>query len=162
MALMVQHIIRFQDQPLFQPVTLLGESLNRDSLDFTLVKMSVHHRIVSGYYYAGWNRSALPANETATIHHPLGDVKKISFDFDSPQPDIMYQINYPEYVLYSHWRILRWDLATTEPGSSGCPLFDQNKRLVGLLTGGEANCVSSVNDYFTKFDYSWNYYHQVL
>jgi hypothetical protein len=29
-----------------------------------------------------------------------------------------------------------------------------------LLTGGLATCVSSVNDYFTKFNYSWNYYHK--
>jgi hypothetical protein len=138
----------------------LGESLNRDSLDFTLVKMSVSPPDSFRVYYAGWNRSALPAENTTTIHHPLGDVKKISFDFDAPQTGYHVPKYYPEYVLYSHWRILRWDLATTEAGSSGCPLFDQNKRFVGLLTGGEANCVSSVNDYFTKFNYSWNYYHK--
>ena len=47
-------------------------------------------------------------------------------------------------------------------GSSGAPLFDQDQRIVGLLTGGEANCASSVNDYYTKFDYSWDYYDSKL
>jgi len=138
----------------------LGESLNRDSLDFSLVKMSKIPPDSFKVFYAGWNRSALPAETTTTIHHPLGDVKKISFDFDPPQTGYHVPKYYPEYVVYSHWRIIRWDLATTEAGSSGCPLFDQDKRLVGLLTGGLATCVSSINDYFTKFDYSWNYYDQ--
>jgi hypothetical protein len=136
----------------------LGESMNRDSLDFTLVKLSIAPPDSFMPYFAGWNRSDLPAEHTTTVHHPMGDVKKISFDYDPPQTGYHTIKYYPEYVLYSHWRILRWDIATTEAGSSGCPLFDQNKRVVGLLTGGEANCVSSVNDYFTKFDYSWDYY----
>lgn len=132
--------------------------MNRDSLDFTLVKLSVSPPDNFMPYYAGWNRSESPAEQTTAIHHPQGDVKKISRDFDPPQTGYHVPNYYHEYVLYSHWRILRWDLATTEAGSSGCPLFDENKRVVGLLTGGEANCVSSINDYFTKFDYSWDYY----
>lgn len=136
----------------------LGESLNRDSLDFSLVRLNVQPPESFRVYYAGWNRTALPANETVTVHHPLGDVKKISFDYDPPETSYHVPKYYPEYVLYSHWRIMLWDIATTEAGSSGCPLFNQNKQIVGLLTGGEATCESSVNDYFTKFNYSWNYY----
>jgi hypothetical protein len=138
----------------------LGDAMNRDSLDFTLVRLSLTPPDSFLPYWAGWNRSDLPAEQTATIHHPMGDVKKISFDWDPPQTGYHRPKYYPEYVLYSHWRILRWDVATTEAGSSGCPLFDQDKRIVGLLTGGDANCVSSINDYFTKFDYSWDYYNK--
>jgi hypothetical protein len=29
---------------------------------------------------------------------------------------------------------------------------------VGTLTGGAADCANPVNDYFTKFDYAWDYY----
>jgi lysyl endopeptidase len=136
----------------------LGESLNRDSLDFSLVRLNVQPPDSFRVYYAGWNRTALSATKTVAIHHPLGDVKKISFDYDPPDTSYHVAKYYPEYVLYSHWRILQWDLATTEAGSSGCPLFDQDKRVVGSLTGGVATCASSVNDYFTKFNYSWNYY----
>jgi lysyl endopeptidase len=138
----------------------LGESLNRDSLDFTLVKLNVSLLESFMVYYAGWNRSLMPADETVTIHHPLGDVKKISVDFDPPQTSYHYIPYYPEYVMYSHWRILEWNLGTTENGSSGSPLFDQNMRLIGLLTGGLADCEAPVNDYFTKFNYCWNYYSQ--
>ena len=29
---------------------------------------------------------------------------------------------------------------------------------MGTLTTGDADCVNSVNDYYTKFDYAWDYY----
>jgi hypothetical protein len=54
------------------------------------------------------------------------------------------------YASFGFWRILRWDLATTEAGSSGGGLFDQNGRLRGSLTGGAASCVNPENDYYAK------------
>ena len=129
-----------------------------DSLDFALLELSVTPPDSFKVYYAGWNRSPTPAQNTTTIHHPRGDVKKVSRDDDPPETSY-HQDNYlPELVKFSHWRILEWDLATTEWGSSGCPLFDQNLHVVGSLTGGAANCVNRVNDYYTKFDYAWDYY----
>ena len=53
-------------------------------------------------------------------------------------------------------KILQWNEGTTEGGSSGCPLFDQNKRVVGILTGGEAVCGRSINDYFAKLSVIYN------
>jgi len=129
-----------------------------DSLDFALLELSVTPPDSFMVYYAGWNRNTSPAQHTTTLHHPRGDVKKISIDDDPPETSYHEEDYLPELVKYSHWRILEWDLATTEGGSSGCPLFDQDQRVVGTLTGGSANCVNPVNDYFTKFDYAWDYY----
>ncbi|HEY3369258.1 MAG TPA: T9SS type A sorting domain-containing protein, partial [Prolixibacteraceae bacterium] len=39
----------------------------------------------------------------------------------------------------------------------GGPLFDQNKQLIGTLTGGSATCALPTNDYFEKFALSWAY-----
>ncbi|KPK86591.1 MAG: hypothetical protein AMS27_04690 [Bacteroides sp. SM23_62_1] len=136
----------------------LGDNLNRDSLDFSLVKLTVTPPDSFSVFLAGWNRDTTAASQTASIHHPHGDVKKISFDYDKPVTSYHTPNYYPDYVDFSHWRIIQWDLATTEMGSSGAPLFDQNKRVVGILTGGEARCVSSVDDYYTKIDYAWDYY----
>jgi lysyl endopeptidase len=129
-----------------------------DSLDFALLELSVTPPDSFMVYYAGWNRDKSPVQNTTTIHHPRGDVKKISIDDDPPETSYHQEDYLPELVKYSHWRILEWDLATTEWGSSGCPLFDQDQRVVGNLTGGAANCVNTVNDYYTKFDYAWDYY----
>ncbi len=129
-----------------------------DSLDFSLLELSVAPPGEYKPYYAGWNRGAAPPDHTVCIHHPRGDVKKISLDNDPP--DVSYHTDnyYPEYVLYSHWRILRWDRGTTEGGSSGAPLFDPMQRVVGDLTGGEAFCGNSMDDYFTRIDHCWDYF----
>ena len=84
----------------------------------------------------------------------MGDVKKISIDNDSP-----IIADYGNgYDTESHWKIGEWNVGTTEGGSSGSPLFDENHRLIGDLTGGEAACGNSVNDYYTRFDLSWDTY----
>ena len=40
----------------------------------------------------------------------------------------------------THTAQIDWDDGTTEPGSSGSPLFDQNHRVIGQLHGGYAAC----------------------
>ncbi len=98
-------------------------------------------------YYSGWDKSGtFPTNQTA-IHHPSGDVKKISFDTNGATQ--------ATYGSASCWRISTWEDGTTEPGSSGSGLWDQNKRLIGQLYGGQATCSNNVNDYYGRFDVSF-------
>lgn len=121
-------------------------------LDFCLVEMSEYPPKAYYPYYLGWNNSVTPAQKTTSIHHPQGDVKKISFDYDSPVIDD-YTGGYADF---SHWKIEEWDVGTTEGGSSGSPLLDENHRIIGDLTGGEAYCGNSINDYYTRFDLAWD------
>ncbi|KAF9326515.1 hypothetical protein BGZ91_001895 [Linnemannia elongata] len=72
------------------------------------------------------------------IHHPSGDSKKISFFYNGTLPPVCWsECMYNEKF---HWQIPRWDQGTTEPGSSGSPLFNADKRIVGQLHGGSASC----------------------
>ncbi|KAF9120888.1 hypothetical protein BGW39_011003 [Mortierella sp. 14UC] len=77
------------------------------------------------------------------IHHPSGDSKKISFFYNGSLPKACWsecqQQQRGEEKMF-HWQIPRWDQGTTEPGSSGSPLFDADKRIVGQLHGGSASC----------------------
>ncbi|KAG0274716.1 hypothetical protein BGZ95_009519 [Linnemannia exigua] len=72
------------------------------------------------------------------IHHPSGDSKKISFFYNGSLPRACWSECQAGEML--HWQIPRWDRGTTEPGSSGSPLFDADKRIVGQLHGGSASC----------------------
>jgi hypothetical protein len=54
-------------------------------------------------------------------------------------------------------KIDRWDAGVTEAGSSGGPLFNTQKQVIGTLTGGVATCRDPVKDYFERFDLAWNY-----
>lgn len=125
-------------------------------LDFCLVKLSVKPQQAYSPYYAGWDLSTTLATNTTCIHHPSGDIKKISKDNNSPSV-----ANYGSgYDYNSHWLISSWEVGTTEGGSSGSALFNQHKRIIGDLTGGQANCANSVNDYYNRFDLAWNKYTQ--
>jgi len=87
-------------------------------------------------YYNGWSAvDQVNRNFSVGIHHPAGDVKKISFSY-FPTQSSQWSGGQPN----THWRVPQWTNGTTEPGSSGSPLFDSNKRVVGQLHGGSASC----------------------
>ncbi|MFH2096593.1 MAG: trypsin-like peptidase domain-containing protein, partial [Bacteroidota bacterium] len=130
-------------------------SSDPQNLDFCLVEMSSNPPANYSAYFAGWNRGSSAASNATGIHHPSGDVKKISKDYDSP---VTGNYNSGTFGDNAHWQILEWDLGTTEGGSSGSPLFDQDHRVIGDLTGGQAACGNSVNDYYAKLSLSWDYY----
>lgn len=124
-----------------------------DSLDFALAELSLVPPPEYRPYYAGWNHgSELPAS-SVSIHHPQGDIKKIAFDNDPP---VIARFGSP-YTKDGFLKILRWDAGVTEAGSSGGPLFNRDKQLIGTLTGGEAVCKNPVNDYYARFALSWDY-----
>jgi len=135
-------------------MTVSGSTLRASSgySDFALVEMSEQAPASYQVYYAGWSRIDTPSQSSVGIHHPSGDIKKISFD---NQP--VTSTNYGSASGVSHWRIGSWDVGTTEGGSSGSPLFDQNHRIVGQLQGGSASCESLTSDWYGKFSKSWDY-----
>ncbi len=122
-------------------------------VDFTLVELEQFPPLVYKPYFAGWDITATVPSSTFTLHHPEGDVMKITIDDNSP-----ITASYPVsgYATNSFWRILRWELGATEPGSSGGPLFDQNGRVRGTLTGGSATCAEPTNDFYAKINRMFN------
>jgi hypothetical protein len=110
-------------------------------------------------YYAGWNTSATTPQSATGIHHPQGDVKKISVEND---PLVTGTFNDENTGLHcnkdAHWIVRRWDEGTTEQGSSGSAVFDAGHMVTGTLSGGTASCSYPVNDYYSKFSEQWNRY----
>lgn len=121
---------------------------NRAGSDVCLLELSSAPPVSYNVYYAGWNRSTTPATSSVGIHHPAGDLKKISFD-NNP-------LTTSTYSGAQTWRVGNWENGTTEGGSSGSPLFNQNKLIVGQLYGGSASCTSITEDHYGRFDVSWN------
>jgi len=114
------------------------------SIDYRLVRITGSIPTSYNPYFAGWDRSGATPSSTTTVHHPSGGVKKISFDYNSPSKS------------GNDWRISQWDVGVTEPGSSGCPLYDNNGRFIGQLWGGAAYCGYPYNDYFGRLDRAWS------
>ena len=118
--------------------------------DFELRELSSSPPASYNVYYAGWNNQNTPSTKSVGIHHPTGDVKKISVD-----KNILTNSGYYSTGV-THWQVSNWELGTTESGSSGSSLFDANQRIIGQLHGGDASCSNRLQDYYGKFSYSWN------
>lgn len=124
------------------------------SSDFLLMK--INGTIPSAYnvYCAGWTRSTT-SPIGCCIHHPSGDWKKISI----PR-NVQITSNYPNFW-YVSWKTGSSNQGCVEGGSSGSPLFNANKQIIGQLKGGSSNCdyvnnSSQMVDLYGRFDKSWN------
>ncbi|MFM9985031.1 MAG: trypsin-like serine peptidase, partial [Flavobacteriales bacterium] len=105
--------------------------------------------------YAGWDAtdSESAVSSAVCIHHPSGDIKKISFEEDAPYHDVGNGAQV--------WWIDNWELGVTEPGSSGSPLFNQDHRIIGQLFGGASACSGNNGngqfDFYGRFGQSWDH-----
>jgi hypothetical protein len=145
-------------------MTISGTSLMAKNAfsDFCLLKLSSKPPVSYNTFYSGWNRSNVPPTSGFCVHQPDCDVKKISF---SNVPFTPTSYNTPAVPGdSSHWHVIWASIPSTgltpitEPGSSGSPMFDQNKRIVGQLHGGPSSCTATdKSDYYGKFSTSWNY-----
>jgi lysyl endopeptidase len=124
-----------------------------DSLDFILVELSEVPPPSYRPYMAGWDATTTIPKATYTIHHPNGDTKKISHD-EGVCDTLSFQRG---FIRFGHWKVLNWEIGTTEVGSSGSPLFNAQKRIVGTLSGGYASCDNISFDAFARIDKMWNY-----
>lgn len=121
--------------------------------DFVLVELTQQVPPDVNTTYNGWNRGAATTANNFGIHHPRGDVKKISFTNADTQISA-YGGGAGITHLISFWG----SLGVTDPGSSGSPLFDGNRRIVGQLHGGPSFCGATgtgLRDYYGRFFTSW-------
>jgi hypothetical protein len=122
--------------------------------DFTLVELDDDPSPAWGVCFAGWDRGSGDAQSAVGIHHPSTDEKAISFENDPTQTTSLGGFTVPGDG--THVRVIDWDAGTTEPGSSGSPLFNQDYRVVGQLHGGAAACGNDLSDWYGRFSVSWN------
>ncbi len=109
--------------------------------DLVLVELDDMPDPALDLFLAGWDRGdALPTSAVG-IHHPHDHVKSISLT-DGPFTTTGQYLD-PTVDGGGYLRVAGWDQGATEDGSSGSPLFDQNKRVIGHLSGGYASCETS-------------------
>ena len=151
---------------IYNPPSSAGAKLvaNNSHSDFALLELTESVKNVTGYmpYYLGWTRSNIAATNAVGIHHPRGDIKKISVENDAVTSYGKSQnwVDKNGNIISTtqkntHWKVV-FDVGTTEGGSSGSPLMNQNHLVVGQLHGGDFGC-APITKYYGRFDVSWNY-----
>jgi hypothetical protein len=141
--------------PSFQSLTGSVQRASSAGSDFSLVEITgglSNGTIPANYnvYFSGWSNLNVAADSAYGIHHPDGDIKKFSA---APNPTQSTTMSGAQC-----WRVGQWTSGCTEGGSSGSPLYDQNKRIMGQLFGGPSYCgapASSMFDNYGKFSTSW-------
>lgn len=135
-----------------------GANSNVFGSDYLLVEFNGAIPATYNVYYAGWDASGTGSNSGVSIHHPAGDIKKIS-TYSAALTSRRYYTQLPDN---SHWQANWVATATnhsiTEGGSSGSPLFNSTGRIVGKLSGGPSACTAVAtdkNDYYGKVSYDW-------
>jgi lysyl endopeptidase len=147
-------------EPIAKSVLGCTKVAARMETDLLLLKLNP---IPTNYnvWYNGWNREATVTGATTFIHHPKGDIKKFSADNDAPiihDQTLNWGGQYGISAINTHYKVIP-ETGIYESGSSGCPLFDANKRIIGQLHGGNAlstNPCVILGAYFGRFNLSWS------
>lgn len=122
--------------------------------DFFL--MQLNSNVPSGYnaFYNGWDRNDSPSSSGVCIHHPQGDIKKIS-TYNRTLISSAWE-SQPNTHWETYWTQTVNGYGVTEGGSSGSPLFSKGGLVIGKLTGGGSYCSSpELSDFFGKISYDW-------
>lgn len=88
-------------------------------------------------FYAGWTLTTNPRQPLVGISHPSGLPKKIQIDRQDP------------FDFGTRWNV-DFNVGAIQPGSSGSPLFNREKRVIGTASTGGGGCSSGAN--YGRFD----------
>lgn len=140
--------------------------------DFALIEIESSIPPHFDFYYSGWTPSLIglstPFNffdAYTGIHHPRGDIKKISIAdeiliLENPVATGCYTVTRVIDVLFGWlWRrrfstsvvcnyidnpwvvVPVWNIGIVENGSSGSGLYNTNGRVIGMLSGSTTTCI---------------------
>jgi hypothetical protein len=121
----------------------------------------------AGVTFAAWDASTL-SNGTAltAIHHPAGDLKKVSLGTFGGYVSNPPGLGKPGSYIRTNWNSI--STGVTEGGSSGSGIFTHSGggyAFRGGLLGGPSSCFASsgdLNDYYSRFDVAFQNVSQFL
>ena len=131
---------------------------NNPYSDFALLRLMEDPKNLPNFtpYYLGWDNTGISGDPGVCIHHPRGDVKKISTVDGLPISSGWSGTNNN-----SHWSV-GWESTLnghgmTQGGSSGSPLLNGAHRVIGQLHGSNCNNCTNPNGHskYGKFNVSW-------
>lgn len=138
---------------------------NNSISDFSLLRLTEDPQNISSIttYYLGWDCTGSTGTGGVGIHHPSGDVKKIATHTITPSNSNCADTP-GSYFWKINWSSTTNGFSITEGGSSGSPLINNSRKVIGQLYGwgggvcGNPNCSDPANDIanYGKFSVSWH------
>ncbi len=134
-----------------------------NEIDFALLELDELPPPDYRPYLAGWSTDTLVTQAPyVSLHYPRGEVLKYALEENTPKP-IDWSGTKDGIEANNHWLVERWEKGHTWYGSSGAPLFDNNQRLVGAMTGGDSGGENGCDtlytgDFFFRFNRAWDFF----
>ena len=116
--------------------------------DFALMEINHDLSTNENLYWLGWDKSGDVPTHGVGIHHPKGDVMKISIE-NNPFESRVWTLN-PPISERKQWHV-NFDVGIVNKGSSGSPIMNEKNRVVGQLIGGRF----LDEGYYGKLSESW-------
>lgn len=123
--------------------------------DFLLLTLNSTPPSAYNVYYNGWDAVNATTPSGAGLHHPAGDIMKISTFTTN-----LGSTSWAGVTANTHWEVV-WSSnangwGVTEGGSSGSPLFNDAGQIVGTLSAGSSFCnAQSASDIYGKMSFHW-------
>lgn len=132
--------------------SVAGSRLLARNVEYDFALLEINEKIPYDFnpVYAGWNITGDNFSKSYTIHHPMGDVKKVSVNEDLVMDGRLFNIPNDNY-----WVIPNYEVGTTQAGSSGSALFDSVFHIKGILSYGGESCKPFIYDYYIRLDKAW-------
>lgn len=144
-------------EPTYTSLTGAVRRAGRQANDFLLLEITDADLNAGALHFSGWDRSPTwDAPGAVLLHHPRGDIQKISTTTGSVQV-FGNSINWNNGVVTPpdhHWD-LDFSTGTFEIGSSGAALFDSEHRVRGQLHGGNPNCPGTTQAWCGRLGLAW-------
>ena len=132
-----------ENQSVSGSTLLVSEDINQGA-DFALLEMTSSIPDTYNPFYVGWSRLSSSPQNVFGVHHPGAGIKKITQDGTNVNANGYYW----EFQ-YNDGRVI--------PGSSGSPLFDEDKRQVGIASYIYTNYCDPSPDCYCDQQYTHGY-----
>jgi hypothetical protein len=100
-------------------------------------------------FYSGWDKSQTQTSGGVGIHHPYGDIKKISTYSAAPSLNLDFW--------YVNWISTINGYSIVRGGCSGAPLYNNNHRIIGQENYHDGDyCNDTQTAYYGAICRSWN------
>ena len=136
-----------------------AKRIGHSGSDFRLIKLLKSIPNEWSVNYAGWDAQDYSEvkNSGVSIHHPYGDIKKISTYSKTLTSSDSDGGTQSDEFWKTYWDETGNGYGITEGGSSGSPLFNKDGLIIGTLATGSSFCdyAKESPDYYGKMSKHW-------
>lgn len=143
--------------------TMSGATLRASNTESDFALVELYSQVPDSWdiVFAGWDNSDADPLFEVGIHHPKGDIMKICRDDSGAVKENAEGTQVWLIGGISVGEGNGWEIGTTESGSSGSPLFNENGKVIGQLYAGQSHCDGLENnkdyDIYGRFGVSWDF-----